>query len=1204
MDKGFLNLISGGKEVNPNNFTSLLAGGKRNKNKKLKGISNKQFLRSPKLISEYGYFSDSDNDNWPNFKDCYPFNPNMHQAGPTIPQSLQPQLAKPQTVQQARQPTQIQSIAPVNASKQQAKQLQEKIEANQKEIQRLDAERKATIEEMRRTGSLNIGLRKRLNQEFQQKREDLLASSREISKVRSSIIKTGGTVDIKQLDPYLKEVVTYEARERRVEPRRSLLKKEIQLRQQLASGLDIEKEFEVEQKLKKIIGNKQFKKEFVDPYRQVKKPDTEIEIKKEIPFIEAPPKEETFSFLKEQRSISAKGRFEEALRAAETKRKIKERKLLTRGEIERVTPEPLTLKEQVTGTLGLITMPVDIITEPERFIPEKFRGPKDTGLFTMVPKDPIQLSGTIEYKTIPKGDLETQRALGEIIEQEKIGIEAKNKVNEIYNKYGSQIQGLINKGVSQKELEKTVNLYQKQAQNEANDFLKDLDEKYKTEYAERERERVVDWTKKEMSTNFWKNRVANLIRLGFYSVPVYGTILAVADIGETVTEAPATYKFLKEYPELRGSVGIEAGATVATFGLGGYGLGKIKGTIKQAKINEALKNAEVQINSKGLLTEAKLDALKLPLEQKMQLKNLIKGGNSLKYYETRLKPGIGFEKNTPKVSGKFVEVVDQFGNVIEKVSIGKLSAKLRGKTIDQISLSETIATIESKTGKVTGYTEAILAQQPRFVYDPITGKAVERKGLGYDLITGRPKLPGSKKFVFKETAEISDDIINPLTGQRTIRSKTASDLISKGAYRGEVLRARERLPDFDLLTGKHYIKGEVVTRLTPYAKDVNLITGESIGFLGTTTKYIDESFGIVKRVKVKPPKPSKGLGIIPDEALPKEIPTKAPKPFKAPPEPSVSRVTPSYVGGEGGLLAQSIYAGEQFKVPIGAEGISVTTAFTEGLGTGLTRGYGVTGLGFGVGVGIGTMDLDVVDNELKIKTGNIEQTKITLDTLNKSKINIKKQPKSPTRDLSLERINQDIKNNQRILEAQKVEVKQLTKQKQELKQELKVPTVPISPPTIPTIIPKIPFGISFPGEEEEIRRQQRIGYQGYVKVGRQWKKVTDKPYQKGGAWDKVARFVDRTLSAQGKVEPIKQTKIVKGKKKEVFKIFKKPLPKGDDYFAQNKYKFRSYKSKQGKIIPLKNKIIERQAYRLDLPGETKRIQKAKRRRGVSQFFGI
>ena len=167
------------------------------------------------------------------------------------------------------------------------------------------------------------------------------------------------------------------------------------------------------------------------------------------------------------------------------------------------------------------------------------------------------------------------------------------------------------------------------------------------------------------------------------------------------------------------------------------------------------------------------------------------------------------------------------------------------------------------------------------------------------------------------------------------------------------------------------------------------------------------------------------------------------------------------------------------------------------------------------------------------------------------------------------------------------------------------------------------FNMRYPGEKiptkplfikrkkrPEFTRQNRTQYDAYAlkdatkKRKAQWVKLNTKPQSEASAKDMMARVVDNTISARGKIVAKKVSRVVQGKKKTTVKSFSqgKKLPEGTGYFGLTSHKYRPYKIQQKKKIPMKATYIEKQKYRLDRPNETQTIQKAKRKQSLNPIF--
>ena len=119
------------------------------------------------------------------------------------------------------------------------------------------------------------------------------------------------------------------------------------------------------------------------------------------------------------------------------------------------------------------------------------------------------------------------------------------------------------------------------------------------------------------------------------------------------------------------------------------------------------------------------------------------------------------------------------------------------------------------------------------------------------------------------------------------------------------------------------------------------------------------------------------------------------------------------------------------------------------------------------------------------------------------------------------------------------------------------------------------------------RREERIkgrfeGYNAFVRgrKGKQLKVNLKRTLTKKSALSTSARVIDTSLSATGSI------------KKAISK--NPPIDTKDNYFQRNRNKFRTFRIRKGKRIPLKDKIIERRKFRLDTKQEVNKIQAAKR----------
>lgn len=165
-------------------------------------------------------------------------------------------------------------------------------------------------------------------------------------------------------------------------------------------------------------------------------------------------------------------------------------------------------------------------------------------------------------------------------------------------------------------------------------------------------------------------------------------------------------------------------------------------------------------------------------------------------------------------------------------------------------------------------------------------------------------------------------------------------------------------------------------------------------------------------------------------------------------------------------------------------------------------------------------------------------------------------------------------------------------------------------PTTPEIIKPIPSigGLFFPLEKKRVSKAQ--GYNVHVmkeatkESKRRYEKINPVLLNKESAKSMMARVVDKTISARGRIQKAqKQVQVIRDRIGNVVgkrEIQVQVADTKDRYWQQNKHKFRNYKVVKGKRRPLaEGTYIEKRKYRLDSPGEVKKIQKE---RSASSFL--
>lgn len=646
---------------------------------------------------------------------------------------------------------------------------------------------------------------------------------------------------------------------------------------------------------------------------------------------------------------------------------------------------------------------------------------------------------------------------------------------------------------------------------------------------------------------------------------------------------------------------MERPGELAGFIVGGALRAKVGRAREVSKVSQALKNTEVNVKPiKGVIRETTIKALNLSPDIKAEVIKVLREGGAVKIYDIKGIAKKGFEKYTPNIKGKFIEVYDVRGNLINRYGAGGLKVTYKGKPIDIELYNQAVSLIEQSTGKIQGVSEVVTRQFKR-------GKVTKEERLR-----------------FLEDSEILLDIEgylkkgDPSTKRRIVISQTQAKLLGKSKYLGEELlkeyKTKGRLkiiPDFEYLNkgAKPYIESISGEVYRPLSFEVSEGQVGTIGLFGTETRYGITGEAISRRVmKAKPkPKPSRAIPGFKDlYKKPKpslsiteqgfinvvrEIPGDIKGLFRRMKEPKVKQVVkapkvkayPTIVGGAG---VESIWAGKQFPVPSGTEAAALAGISGIEAGTLVGRGFNLGGLIGGFGESISRDFVKGEQFSTSITDQRLEPTIVSDFS------NVLVREKGKTRIVEgfgnliapVEVSRQAVTPAVRLLQPQILKQPQISKLVQRPRPPQPIPPgvgivqIPIAIP--PTVV--IPF--FFPGEKR--KEEKRIGYHTEVKEKGKWKIVTDRPHTRQGAMDVGSRITDSTLSAQFRINPIMQTKQVKGRKLKEPKVFEERLKQGDGYFNVVARKFRDFIQRKGKRIKVKDRWIEKKQYRSDTRGES------------------
>lgn len=848
----------------------------------------------------------------------------------------------------------------------------------------------------------------------------------------------------------------------------------------------------------------------------------------------------------------------------------------------------------------------DVIEYPYTFlvdIPEKKAKEKEKQNLFIYEPVAVSRKETVSYapKTLSVGgQIEKERIKTEQLETFKVETIAQDKVNKIYDKYTTQIINQTkDKSMSEEAFNKIVKNKQELAEKEANIEVNTLLKKYEGEYTTREKERAKDLVNREFKEEFFQRRIKDVVRAGLYAVPYYGQVLAAKDVTKTVLSTP---DIAKEFYRNPLQTGVETASSIAIFGSVGAAKGKIKGTIEQPKIKEAIeKGTFISRVTKGKITETDMYWSKLNEQGKQELSKLLSENKSVREVEVTLKPKEGMEKYTPEVKGKYLEYVNEQGEVIKSIPVGKVELRYKGKVVGEKIYGETIGELNKETGKVTTVSD-IVSQPYRKTF------------LGREKLVKQPTV----SRYLSET-----DLLNlKQEGKQTaVKTQSTTFLRSTEKYKGKKLLD---IPTEYKKDNSDLINYEAIKRESkPITKSENievqslkrtegLRIGDDKGSTLFTRKLYEvrkglgESKRIIEKVKTKKEfKSIKDIYKEPPKPTSRFINEK-PNSFK---ETKISEPTTT------GLVYESKYQGKQFKLNVSPVADILGYGSSEGLSKGLVSrgiGGGLIGGFLGLtkmkpeekrGVGLNKFEIDIS------KDINVSKPKdfITPKDIIKTDDSFKPIDIFKPKEEGLYKPKEELNIRSGNLSATYPTQVEIAGQRTDTKQgfDYGKPSTPRTPTTPKTPIFKFPEEIIKPFDDYQ-RKNKQIEQQGYdayayIDATKQrkayYKKLNEQPLTKESALSLASREVDNTISAKGKVIKSKP-KIINNKK-----VVEKPIDTNDNYFEVNRNKFRTYQQRQGAKTKLPNSFIERQKYRLDKSGETKNITSAKRF-NIRNAFGI
>jgi len=392
-------------------------------------------------------------------------------------------------------------------------------------------------------------------------------------------------------------------------------------------------------------------------------------------------------------------------------------------------------------------------------------------------------------------------------------------------------------------------------------------------------------------------------------------------------------------------------------------------------------------------------------------------------------------KFIPDVRGTYIEYLARDGKVIDRIAVGEVVGKFKGKTFSSNVIADAVGKLEG--GKINFAGRNLLFQE---------------KGLKYDLITGKVR-GGYKGLKYYETLETLKLLKTEKKGQAFRLTGEGEIQIIKTVAKPKVKDVTQILRVGKLTEAqldkilKGYGKGKV------YGKSDIVFTGKMLG--GKIKIWKD---GQLKTISIS--RTDIGYG----ESLFSKIITKAKKTkykgwdFKAEPDLKPLKYEPTkltkgeqIISGYKGLQIWEKYFAQQQTAPV-YEATTIESALF-----GVPAWAGRMGLIQGVGSGITT----ALGGRVDVKEKQIQLRKLRTKQL---------QQLAQTQQLGFTAVTPRLKVQQ--LTGQQLKQPQRLKQIQKLTEGIVTPT-PVSP--VPPIIPPFtpPFQLTFKEETEAEKRRRR-----------------------------------------------------------------------------------------------------------------------------------
>jgi len=264
------------------------------------------------------------------------------------------------------------------------------------------------------------------------------------------------------------------------------------------------------------------------------------------------------------------------------------------------------------------------------------------------------------------------------------------------------------------------------------------------------------------------------------------------------------------------------GVTTAAFVGGGIAGARIGSGVKakyveEVKINEAIKNSKVVTKiPRDVTSTSKLKEIGIDLNGNKYFKDYIDKGYTLREYTSKLvSTNTATSKYLPKVEGHYIEVLGRNGEVIERISLGKVLIDYKGKVYSRNTISNAIGKIEGDTAKY--YSRNIVLETTK------KGKAVQYlEFLEESKLTKLEKEKWGRKIKGEAKIDILKEVEKPklkdITQLETIGKPTPKSV-------GKIFE--------NLVGGKEYGRADILYRQKIRKGKIKIVKGA-----GDTTQFL------------------------------------------------------------------------------------------------------------------------------------------------------------------------------------------------------------------------------------------------------------------------------------------------------------------------------------------------------------------------------